>query len=269
MKGNHLTLAKLEQIADEGLSNFEGQPVFLENYEGGNTSEVYYDGPGDEDFVDFDGNSTSSTIPASDIQMRFAQEIAQGRNYQFVIKNNSTVDEKFILLPSYKHFKFLGSNSMFMNQGVIQQGGFTGMNGNPLEAQGFPKPIDEFLGFVMHVPTRCLGIKLVSSDARQIETSMLIKHNSPFRELESRNILPSLYQDENTFRDKVVTIGETFQLDNQTEIEMTIVAGSTLTVTLMCGAMLNNAKALHNKAKKVATKQGLRVGAIRKGFRAI
>lgn len=254
------SIQQLEDAANNELSSFDGTPQLYSNsyeggdrseanYEGGNFSEVSYDGyddfDGDDSTLDFIGKGFASNNRAG-IHASFANEIAEGRHYRMRITNANATTQQIILCPSYINLLF----GTPLPNGVIKEGAFLSVAGLNLTGAGDPTPISNFLNFIHIVPTRCIGFKVTSTDALQIEESFKIKQMSPFRGLEDRSIVLANYQDENTFRDKVVTVSENFQFDDQTEIRMNIVGNSTMTLTFYCGAMLNNSRGLFQKAQK-------------------
>lgn len=227
-------LKKLQAIANHELSNYDGTLDEFEQFSGGNLQ-----------LVDFDGGDTSGTDSAG----AFPQEVQQvkagrRRMVQFTVENANARDYDFYLsegLNSGLIGTILSDNTALVP--VNQQ------SAEVIKVRGLLKDIKYFRNFFRGNPTRVLGFKVSADTTSQIETNVNIEVHSPFHKaLKSRQIVLADYQNENTFRDKVVTVPEQFQLDDITEVRMTIAANTKMTVTLYIGAVLSTSKGLHKMA---------------------
>jgi hypothetical protein len=226
-------LKKIGNAADEALSNFSGSTAMEPEtgyFDGYDEDFDGYDGYGD-DLVDFDG-----------VGLSFAQQVSNGRRFTVNVVNALASDEEFIMFPSY----------VPSSVNLMTDGAFLSIAGNALNANGKPKTIKNLQNFLFYNPGICLGLKITSTQAVQLEKEMTITPKHPYGDLENRTIFFADWQNENTFRDKVVTINEQFHVDNQHEIKTTIVANSTLTMTFYFGAILNTAKSLAKKNLKAS-----------------
>ena len=251
MRKGHLSIQELENIAGKELSHFNG-PAFS-NYDG--VSDEWDDFSGisaASDLVDFDGDQPENGA-------MFAQEKAslQGgkkRIFQFTVTNATGVDKDFYLADGLD----VGAvGTILANNPALVPIGGVGVIG----VAGKLKDLKFLRNFFRSNPTRVLGIKIASDVSLQIETNISIETQSPFHNaLKSRQIVLADYQNEHTFRDKVVTVPEQFQLDDKTQVRMTVVANSSMTVTLYMGAVLNPSKALHKMAAKSPQNAGYSEG---------
>lgn len=263
---NKLSMQDLERISEGSLSNFSGEEnLHTAGFLGSVGYENGYDGEPIEALENYEGNDLISfdgqnglVHRGATILDKFANEVGNGTQFTMTIKNANATDEEIILCPGYKYMPKGGAVIATVPalilypvaNGVVYDGTFRSVAGNNLTGIGNPKPIKEFLDYVAENPTRCLGFKIASTDSTQIETMMNIQHLSPFKNLEDRNIVLASYQDEDTYRDKIVTVHENFQFDNQTVFKGIVKANSTLTITFYLGAILNTAKTLDVKAKR-------------------
>lgn len=244
-------MQRIEEIAHDDLSNYDG---YENDYE--NDYEDDYDGSGD-DFVDFDGT-------ASDVAS-FRQEAKNGRMYQMTVTNNTPKEGQplkkasFYLVPGFKNFDASGHRP----NGVAREGTFVSIEGENITGKGAQDTIDNFQRFVYSNPSRITGFRLSATGPNNIGPQQLedmrinIEEQSIFRPLGSREIIPAMYLNENTFRNNLVTVPEEMQLDNQTGVLVTLEPGASLTITFLFGATVNTAVALNRKAKRA--KKNLRL----------
>jgi hypothetical protein len=234
----------IERAAMHNLSNFDGQR--------GVSAEVLsrrtpgYNGAAD-DFLNF-GNSSG-----------FDKEVDESRIFQFSVVSSSNKTENFFLNDLFRQ--------MFNeDSSVVKDGNFYSENPNvnneddpirQLTGVGITGSISDFLLHVQRNPTRVLGFKVSSSADAQIQSmSVKVSKYNPFGEAKQEAIIyPNAYVNENTYRDKVVTVPVGFQMDDQTIIKTSLVAGATVTFTLLCGAILNPAAALAHKAERAGLKK--------------
>lgn len=249
MNQHLISVNDLENEALSRLSNYGGEENYPgdmnyaeENYPGDmNYAEESYEGEhyegepytGLEDpHLDFGGPSTS-----------FANETKGGRIFTMsLINTDKDVDKVIILNPGYfTDVADITGADLIVADGTVAA----------VTISGLPKRVKEFLAFIKQNPIRVSAVKFKASSTDQLETIMVKKDLSPFRELESKNYYLSMYQDENTFQDKVVTVPTPdLQLDNQSLLQITLLKGQSLKISFICGAINNTSLALKNKATK-------------------
>lgn len=226
--GRRNNLATIEEEALSHLSNFDGDGYDGDGYDG-------YDGFGDP-FLDFNGQGNS-----------FSNEAQAGRVFTFTITNTSDTEQSFYICGGYKY----KNQDDTVATGVMKQGAFRAIgqtSGNQFTASSSPTTVDEFRRFVELNPTRVLAFKLGVSDEAQIESMVIdVEQLSPFRKLGSDQIRPSVWKNENVFQNKIITVPAGFDLNNQIAISTNILPGKSVTFTIVCGAILNTAHALHQK----------------------
>lgn len=217
-------LSELEAEALDNLSNFDGYEGALGGYSG------YKD-----DFLSFDGVAQS-----------FANEVAANRIFTVTVTNSASTASAFYIIPGFKNYNADGT----VADGVMKEGNFKAIGASAAETSstGSPATIDQFRRFVERNPTRVVGMKMTASSASVISDMLIVKEEqSPFRELGTSTIYSTLYQNENTYNDKVVTIKEGFDLNDQIAIKVNMPASSSVTFNFICGAILNPAEALKAK----------------------
>lgn len=233
--GRAMSVAAIERSAKQYLSSFNGGNNFNgdeeERYEG---DEDRYEG--DEDRYEGDENSFSG------LSKLLQKDGGLDKVFSVTITNTNPSTRTALITPGYTYVPF-GTNV----PGTIQTGAFNdtaglaGLTGSSTTNHS----IEEFLSFINHNPTKLVVMKISSTLAQGIEQNIIIRKLSPFKDLESKNLPMSSYTDENTFRDKVVTIPmQGSQLDNQTQIQIPIVGSSSMSIAIFCGHTLNTAGAL-------------------------
>jgi len=234
--GPYLTTEEIQAIAENRLSNFEGNPQDLAILEG-------YTGRGDA-MVDFGGINAS-----------FANEINQGRIYTVTLVNANAATRYALLAPGIIYVPGYELN------GIIRTGAFNDTGGNAgLTGSASPQVIERFLAFCHRNPNRFGGFKITSTVATQIDQNITFTPQSPYKSLESYELALAAYQDENTYKDKVVTVPFEFSIDDQFQILLPVVGSSTCTITFFGGAILNTSYALAQKAslgKATCIRQGV------------
>lgn len=237
-------MQRIEDIAHDDLSNYDG---YENDYE--SDYEDDYDGSGD-DFLDFDGGT-------SDIAS-FRKEASNGRTFQMTFSNTTPKEGQplkktsFYVVPGFKNFDASGHRP----NGVAREGTFVSIEGENVIGKGAQDSIDNFQRFVYANPCRITGFRLSATGANNVGPQQLeemrinIEQQSIFRPLGSKEIIPAMYLNENTFRNNLVTVPEQMQLDNQTAVLVTLEPGATLTLTFIIGGTINTAIALDRKAKR-------------------
>lgn len=215
---------------DEVLNNLT--PGFA-GYEG-------YNGFGDPS-IQFIGNASN-----------FSDEGKSGLTYTMVITNQgaSAVDRKLAICPGYfTDAADIKDASGTAVDAIIAQGTIIGAGGTICTGAGTPKSITEFLAFIKYNPVRFTGLKMLVDNSAQFDNSIYVKQNSPFRNLQDREITPNVYKDSTQTDDKRVEIPlEQYQMDNNTTVITTISASRKVTLNWFVGAIKNPAYELAVKA---------------------
>jgi hypothetical protein len=249
MSKRNMQLAHLEALAGRDLSNYSGD---IQSYAGEAGEWDDFSGGPSLALVDFDGNTPEETSKI------FVQEAALGigrkRIFQLKVVNAGAADRDFYINEG---LDIAAVGTILADNGALVPIGGVGT----INVSGVLKNWKFFRNYFRQNPTRVLGFKVASSDTLQMETNVSIEIDSPFHaQMKSRQIVLSDYQNEHTFRDKLVTVPEQFQLDEKTRVRMTVVAGSTMTITFYCGAVFNPSKALQKAAATFGTPSAYAAG---------
>jgi hypothetical protein len=228
------------QSAVRALSNgYEGHVP--ENYEG-KIPNRYSGG------FNYDGETDPSWADEA--------QLSQKLIFSFQISNNQpeAVNRVIALNPGYFRPDQIGimrGNNGEIVDAIIREGIVIGAAGvDALVVKSQNKPIDELLDFVLYNPMRFVGMKMQCSNPDQFSQSLLVKQLSPFRNLSDYTLTPDDYKDSRQMDATRAEIPlENFQFDNNTQVVWTILAGSTLNLSLFGGAVLNMAKELDNVAR--------------------
>ena len=215
------------------LSRFDGELVdYVGEYDD-------YTGDGD-DLLDFEGDAKS-----------FVSELRSIRSPRIInltVQNPNTTAEEFYLFGGLKNRV---ENGTVPNGLIYQTGANNSVAGNALTVSCSPTPFELLRRFLAENPARIVAIKMSSTTPLQIEEPFDVEVQSPFnKSMKTFQINPASYQNENTYRDGMVTIVEAFQVDAQTQVAMKVLASSTLRLSLYFGGVMNIAKAMHKKAAK-------------------
>lgn len=228
------------------LNNLEQEALQdLENYEGSQEYSRIYTGMRD-DFVSFDGAEKS-----------FANELGTGRTFDITVKELTGAAGEFYLFPSFKEYNADGT----LKSGVVAEGDFWAIGvtvgDKNFNGLGTPSKIHELMRFLNQNPARLVGFKMTADSAATIAgMRVLVEPQSPFKNLEDRTINPGLYQNEKTENDKIVTITEGFDTNDQNRIKINMPANGEVTFNLIFGAILNPAAALKSKHNRFARSRG-------------
>jgi len=250
-----MSIEAIERFASNQLSSFDGQQFegyqenypgqegYQENYPGGEGYQEYPGGDGyQESFEGYDG-SNDHFMDFGGANLTFANAAMSNKIFTITVTNASQAARTCYLAPGLMYMANSGGD------GFIKTGAFNDKGGNAgLTGQGSPTPIELFYSYTYKVPTSIIGIKIQSDSAAQIEQAIVIRHQSPFRELGSRNLYPTVVQNENTFREKIATLQTPdLMISDQVQIEVVIPAGATTTFNILCGGGHNSSKALETK----------------------
>lgn len=227
-----LDIMTLNEMEREAMQNYS-------NYVGG--EEGFYVGE-DEDIVHFNGDLQGLPTAA-----KFAQEAVNAHTFQLRIISAAASDRTVYLKKAFSAYTGLVGDA-----GVLVEGTFFGVESGSAEITGvgLTSNITKLLKWSDKNPLRITGMRL-NADATQLEAlSFDIQTYSPFETLKSRKILVNTYINEKNYRDNIISVPEGFQFDDQVDISFKLLAGKTLTITLLCGGNVNMAATLANKAKK-------------------
>ena len=173
--------------------------------------------------------------------------------YSLTIKNvgTSAEDQTIAIIPAYfseaAKIKDAAGSAV---DAIIKEGTVIATTDKVVTAVGKPKSIDEFLLFVKHNPVRVTGIKMSVDDSAQFSEDILIRKESPLRDLGFTTISPANYKNSQQMNDKIVEIPlPDAQFDNQTSVITKIQAGRTVTITFFFGAIRNEAALLDQDVK--------------------
>ncbi len=241
---NKAKLRKIQQLAQQELSSYDGT---LSNFGGSADEWNQFGGYGGLDFVDFDGADGAENAAGAFPQEVRQVQVGKRRMFQFTVTNLMPNDSQDFYLSEGLDYEQVGT--------ILEDDAALGSIGavGTIDVKGLLKNIKYFRNFFRENPTRVLGFKVSATTSLQIETNVDIEVDSPFHQtLKSRQIVLADYQNENTYRDKVVTVPEQFQLDRLTKVRMTIAPDTSMTVTLYIGAVLSPSKALHKLAAKAS-----------------
>lgn len=221
-----MTPEQIEQLAaNGGFSSFEG----------GQNALDMYTGYGDH-LVDFAGDASSFLNSQTD----------SGRIFMVNITNNTDADRNLVLTPGYTSDGRI-AGALTFTDGTNDYGFGAGKT---IVVSGDPKSYQNFINFVHKNPVQILGMKFrAATNANQIEQTLTIRPLSPFKDLESIPVNLTTYQNEDTYKDKVVTVPRKYILSDQVETLFKILDGEVLTVTWFTGPILNTTAALDKKVK--------------------
>jgi hypothetical protein len=230
------TMRQLEAEANDHLSNYSGDDDY-EGYSG-------YTGAND-DFLDF-GGEPGNLMAA-----------VEGHNYTVTIVNAKNAARTIYFMPSCKY----RTKDNALTVGTLTDGTFAAIDDvaetNITATSDTYGSVDFLRRFIENNPTNVKAFQIQSSTAAGIQQCRFsIEEVSPFRQLPARILKPTMYQDQNMFNDKVINIPAGFDLNDQCVVKLTIAASTTLTITVVCGAILNGAGALQNKRAKAHRSAG-------------
>lgn len=160
---------------------------------------------------------------------------AGSKTLQLKIVNALATDEEFYLMPSYK--------VAATGHGHPQSGKSIG--GNALVFSIDPNTLAEFYEFIKYNPTIVESMKIRTTDADNLSDAVTSTRMHPLVENGITNkIFLADYQNENNENDKIVTVPGPIQFDLQTQIKMSIKAGSTIYITFKFGPIVSLSDAL-------------------------
>lgn len=247
--GMGMSVADLQKFAKRNLSSFDG-------FEGSGRL-VPYTGKGDP-MLDFQGEGKNfATIGQNDMQ--------------FIINiKNTGAAKRILLIPGWDYTSLdlklvlsAGTAIAYPKKGVLADtvtpaiGAYTMTNFADLDGNAFasgdafygsPFSLDTLYKWLSENPTALGAIRVQSDNASQVMQQITYKKLSPFKQLETKQINLGINQDENTFRDKLVTVQTPgLILSNQTQLEMVVMAASSMSITFFFAGSLNTSKLMQAK----------------------
>lgn len=218
-----MSIDAIEAKARE-LSNFGGEMQM-------------YTGAGD-DLLDFNGQSTDFSLKKS-----------LDKQFSFKLVNANAATRTAVLFAGYLTGNATLAPGQLINGAFNDINGDAGLTGSNVSAQD----IASLQNYLIHNPTRLEAMKIKSTDATQIEESLVYQRLSPFQTEPSVNIRPSDFINQDSNQDKISVFPVAVQLDDQSKIQLPVVGSSTVVITLYFGASLNPAKGLEVKAQRAQT----------------
>ncbi len=250
----------LERYAEKNFSSFDDDPDGYDDDPNGFDDEEYYTGF-DDDFLDFGGQAQS-----------FADNIDMSRKFQITLTNatgNSStriaqIGPGLQWVPGGKISSVSGEGAITYTSGPIRDGAFNDKNGSSgLTGAGSPLTIDLFLSYIYAHPTQISAIKISATEAAQIDQIFTERPLDPFRTREENYYMPGTKQDQNTYRDKIITVPTPgLVLCKDKILEYPIVGNATSNVvalTLFAGPSFSTTTAMTRKVSR-ATRTIQQVG---------
>lgn len=202
-----LTFEELD-AAKEGLSSFDGSQ--------------------------YEGNFIGGIAPKFDTQRAF--------NMQVTTVPGTGIFKTLILFPGLTYNRGAYANGEIRTAAVGSE--FASAEGTAAQfaAAGSPGTIEQLLAWVNANPVKIIGMKIKSTDATQLEQTLFVERQSPFRSQNATEpYLLSAYTDEYAQNDKIATIQFRNQVDCQTKMSLLVKQGTTLNVTFFFGPVDNRA----------------------------
>lgn len=225
-----LTLMQLGQLAKTGqmpdYSSMDGDDD--EGFE----DFMSYTGE-DDDMFDFGGTNRSF---AGMSDMMFVMSIT----------GHATIADSAYIVPGYNWYPGKVANG-YVNTT------FNGIGGNALTAASLTpnKTIEDFFAFIKSNPIVLAGIKIEGTVTSQVAGVMIYQKLSPFKDLETKTFALGAYQNENTYRDKIVTVPTPgLVLSDQTRVILPITPANTATLTFFVQAVNNPSYTTEKRAQQ-------------------
>ena len=233
---------QMDNMAQNRQRNLAHVKTAMRNLSSFNGNDAWYGTDGgfygaDGDFYGADGGQSTSDLS----QIKAAE--AEGRFFQFAITNANATAEQFYL--NYGVYAIAG------DRGAIAEGAFLSIAGNNLAGAGFPSSISKFNRFLQQNPGKIVGIRMSSTVAAQMDTNISVDVYNPFKQglLNQQAIPLQRYRNEYVYQNNILTLPIVVDFNNQTVVTASIVANSTLTITVFFDKVLNTSKALATAAQ--------------------
>lgn len=139
--------------------------------------------------------------------------------------------------------------------GYVRDGAFKDTTGTySFTGAGSPNYIEWFYAYIDRMPMTLHAMRISSGDATQIEQQIIVEPMNPFYTEQTKIFDPSAFNDENTYKDKVVTIPMTgVTIGPDIRIYTNQVANTTSVYTFFLGNALHTRKALEKKTGRAAS----------------
>ncbi|MGZ3999151.1 MAG: hypothetical protein ACXVIY_00910 [Mucilaginibacter sp.] len=204
-----------------------------------------YIGLGD-DFLEFTGKQGS-----------FVDPIDKGKLYTITLTNANASQRIAILCPGLLYTAAVG---------LMVEGAFNDANGAAgLSGAGSPEALQYFNAFMHNYPTICVGFKVTCSNVIQMDNVITIQKQSPFKIHATRIINPAVYADEANPQTGLISVQESFYMNDQTLISYAVAGSTSVSLGLFFGVSLNISNALREKvtrAKATMSASGIMPGAV-------
>ena len=198
----------------------------------------------------FTGNATGTGYSgAGDVLLEFGKatsfinEANAGRVFTYTIQNASSSDVVVCLNP--------GSNAVEANSYAAVDGTIT----TSVTGSGRPSSIAKFLAYTKSNATRIKGIQIQVSNEAQLANPIRFVDINPFLSKDSEEErIPTNYQNPSDSNTKLVEISDVdgWVMSDHSQFYLTVGAGYTVTVTFVCGASFDEAKAINKKADEAS-----------------
>ena len=166
---------------------------------------------------------------------------ADASNHKFIVTIKNTTDADKVIAINQAFNGGVAGNTVdgVITDGVIIEG---------VTGTGSPKLIEDFKHFIStSKAVQITKMKIVSTDATQLQKAFNLVRKSPFKNEQNRIITIADHTSQGDLNTLMVMVNEELQLDTDTDLSVPVVAGSTITITLYVGAVLDMNKSLQIK----------------------
>lgn len=232
-------MRQLESEANKYLSNYGGNDDDYDDDDYDDYSEYSGYSGANDDFLDFGGEHTNLLAAV------------EGHNYTVTIVNAKAAARTIYFMPSCKN----RTKDNALTTGTMTDGTFAAIDDvaetNITVTSDTFGTVDFLRRFIENNPTYVKAFQVQSSTAAGLQQCRFaIEEVSPFKQLQARILKPTMHVDPYMTNDKIINIPAGFDMNDQCIVKLTIAASTTLTITVVCGAILNGAGALQNKRGK-------------------
>lgn len=242
MEKKNLTVAEIEEFANEQFTSYEGE------------GDYGYTGEGD-DSMDFGGNGTNWFN-------------SDERSFTYKITNANASARTAFILPGilWAVGKIAGvtstiadttiTNTLVYPNGFVRDGAFNdknGYSGLTGESTDSNKTIEEFFAFVYASPCAINKIRIKTSDSSgaQLDNKITVRHQSPFRDMGTVSLTPSDVQDQATQqKDVAMFYTPGFVAAKDVQAELSIAGSQSTTITFYIGPIKNTTSEIKKKAAR-------------------
>lgn len=161
--------------------------------------------------------------------------MSNGREFDMTVKNENEGEEKLFIIPSFQVAE--GENGHPVSGKSVK--------GNPLTITSASGPNDllalkTFYRYIAENPSLILGLRIESSDKTQLSRTILVTPdiNPYLASYAKKKLNIQSYIDENNEQRDIATIDQMLPANNQSQIEIPLVKGTT-TFTFFMGPNIN------------------------------